>query len=367
MSILFMQTADADFYYDMLTETSKTVRKYCQLNGFQYNQYVGVKSGNMPWKATYNRIIMLKELLDAGFLGWVFYLDADAYISDLRFDLMDYLHDKHGSAGIFCGYLHGVPHNINAGGFAINFSHPVGRSMVLDYYKIFADLNREKFDNAMHWGAEVPEDQHLLEVVIKSYLQYRGISESLIFEHHSNCYVNNGPFIKQALRVNFSSFSERLDEVRRRVALAIGDGQDVKLGESAGVAYFYSSSVRLQTAVGAKTDFGILTDGTEAGVLLFGPYINLTAGQYVARLFGRVVNCDSKDLTYFFECAVTTENGKNHLLDTKLPVTKVGHFVADIAFEVVDFARNLEIKVVSQGGVKALIHTLKIEICTGTW
>lgn len=69
MDVTFVQTADPVFYYAMLHETSRTVRAFCATNGLKYESYVGVKRGFMPWNATYNRVYMLKEMVDRGYTG----------------------------------------------------------------------------------------------------------------------------------------------------------------------------------------------------------------------------------------------------------------------------------------------------------
>src|SRR3954447_11671177 len=92
--VLVLQSADPYHYFDMLVETSRTVRHFCQTNGFRYQCVIGIKRGYYSWHATFNRIILLKELIASGYLGWVFYIDADAYIADQTFDLRAYLEEK---------------------------------------------------------------------------------------------------------------------------------------------------------------------------------------------------------------------------------------------------------------------------------
>ena len=93
MNVLFMQTADVT-YRPLLELTSQTVTEYCARHQYLYESHLGIVRGYYPWHATYNRIPLLKRLLNAGYSGWVCYLDADAYIADLDFDLTAYLRDK---------------------------------------------------------------------------------------------------------------------------------------------------------------------------------------------------------------------------------------------------------------------------------
>src|SRR5258708_2102608 len=83
MDIVCLQTADPDIYYDLLYQTSKTVRLYCNRHGIRYESYIGIKRGYFAWHATFNRIFLIKELLDSGFRGWICYIDADAYVANL--------------------------------------------------------------------------------------------------------------------------------------------------------------------------------------------------------------------------------------------------------------------------------------------
>ena len=67
MDIICLQTADPVDYYEMLYETSKTVRMYCKDKGIHYHCYIGIKRGYFSWHASFNRIYMVKEILDSGF------------------------------------------------------------------------------------------------------------------------------------------------------------------------------------------------------------------------------------------------------------------------------------------------------------
>jgi hypothetical protein len=92
-------------YFDMLCLSARANRAYCRRHEIAYQAFVGVKRGFHSWQATYNRIPLLQELVDAGFAGWVLYLDADAYVADLDFDLRLYLADRHSMSKYTCGSL----------------------------------------------------------------------------------------------------------------------------------------------------------------------------------------------------------------------------------------------------------------------
>lgn len=91
MEIRFIQTSDPVKYRRIIDDTSRTVALYCYLHSYGYEKFVGLKKGVAPVHATFNRVFMLNELIDSGYAGWVAYIDADAYIRDLTFDVTKYL------------------------------------------------------------------------------------------------------------------------------------------------------------------------------------------------------------------------------------------------------------------------------------
>ncbi|MFT8643607.1 hypothetical protein [Gluconacetobacter sp.] len=304
--ITFIQTSDAIFYYDMMIQTSRTVRNYCIENGFRYESYVGVKRGHMPWQATYNRIYMLKELLDRGVTGWIFYVDADAMIGDTSFDLRHYLDDKHSYAGIFAGD-HAVPYHINAGGFAINLSHTYGRKLVLDYWNAVEAISESEFDNAAIWGKSIPEDQLMLHLILKRYVTELEIGYAFLFERANESFVNHGPFIRQHLRSRAPNFRARMVDITREVDEAVS-GRTIDWPLDGPGYYFPAAHPRLKTDIGLKDAISICSTG-KAGTLIYGPYISLKAGNYVIRLFGEI-RIPRANSPMVIALRVTSDSGK---------------------------------------------------------
>lgn len=281
-----MQTADAVFYYPLLQETAKTVRAYCLRHGFDYEQYVGVKRGNVPWQASYNRVYMLKEMIDRGVEGWVLYLDADAYIHDMDFDLAAYFEERSDKAAIFAGYSLGkIPYDINSGGFAVNLSHPVGKSLILDWYETVRRIGDENFAVAVHWQHDLANDQHLLFQVLERYVESLDCGGSIIFERSNESYVNSGPFIRQHLRSMYDSFDDRMRAVKDLVAGIANDPAEVRNHGGPGM-YLKATHPRFLTSCGRRVANGVATTDS-AGALLFGPYTSAEAGRYRVRLFGK--------------------------------------------------------------------------------
>lgn len=284
MKITFLQTSDPYIYYPMLQETSKTIRKFCLMNGFNYEQYVGVKRGQMGWQASFNRIYMLKELLDRGVEGWAFYLDADAFIHDMHFDLTGYLADKAHYGAIFAGHM-SEAYDVNSGGFAVNLSHPAGKGLILEYYRTFEAKLGADYDRAILWEHWLYEDQYLLYLILKRWFEDLDFGRAFLFEQNDSSHVNNGPFIKQFLRSLYSSFDERLEAIRKHVAAVLADAPPLHPERGAGT-YLPAAHPRLQTSCGGKSGAEIHTTGA-AGAFLRGPHARLDAGTYYVRIFGR--------------------------------------------------------------------------------
>jgi hypothetical protein len=286
MNVTFIQTSDAIFYYPMLQQTAKTVREYCIRNGFSYEQFVGIKRGTMPWHAAYNRIYMLKELVDRGVEGWVFYLDADAMITDLSFDLRDYLRDKDRYGAIFAGYINEVIWDINSGGFAVNLSHPAGQGLIIDYYRALQNIPKPPFEESVHWERDLINDQHMLYLILQHYVSDLGFGDSYLFERTNQSHVNNGPFISQQIRHFHNSFEDRLEYIRCAVQEILSGNCDSRSGRGPGL-YIPAEHPRLRTEHGRKTVFGI--EGGAAGDnLLQGPRSFLAPGDHVVRIFGEL-------------------------------------------------------------------------------
>jgi hypothetical protein len=109
MDLLFLQTADAG-YWPLLEEAARSVRAYCTIHGCGFETYFGMIRGYRPWHAVFNKICLLKRLLDSGYSGWVCCLDADAYVIDLGFDLRAWLRGKANAAFIATAAIPDAPY-----------------------------------------------------------------------------------------------------------------------------------------------------------------------------------------------------------------------------------------------------------------
>jgi len=220
MPVTFVQTADPIRYRPMLEMTSATIREYIARHGGNYVSFVGLKRGSHAWQATFNRIVILKSLMDEGLTGWVIYVDADAYIHDLNFDLQAYLADKSGFAMIAAPSGIQPPRwwDVNAGVFAINLGHALGRRIVVEWNQIFSRISDEALMLATVWDA-IPNDQNLLHEVLQNIAQ-----EDAIFIDREPRVLNwgDGSFIRQVVR-SASDHGSRLSSLSRLVADVLGE------------------------------------------------------------------------------------------------------------------------------------------------
>ena len=221
MRITFLQTADPNRYRKMLALTSRTVEAYCARHDFIYESFVGICRGLEPWHATYNRIILLRRFLAGGYDGWVCYLDADAYIVDLRFDLSSYLNDKPDVAFIAETVSSSAPWwQVNAGVFFINLSHPVAHEIITRWVSLFEAISDKQLKSALAWG-QIRDDQSMLQECLRDTPK----AELSTLVEYGFLNYSSGSFIKQILRA-----SGNVDD---RVKIAQEDVDRV-LGSSAG-------------------------------------------------------------------------------------------------------------------------------------
>jgi len=166
LDIVFLQTADPYRYKRMLDATARTAIQYCERHGYAYESYVGIKRGYFPWHATFNRMFQLRELIDRGFRGWAVYLDADAYVNDLDFDLAAYLTARANRAGIMTT-IPGEPHPwcINAGVLLLNLGHAVGREIAELWLGRYLDIDDADLRTMAIWDDGNSDQSMLFEIL----------------------------------------------------------------------------------------------------------------------------------------------------------------------------------------------------------
>ena len=217
MNVTVLQTCDNSEHLSMLEATSRTAREFCNRQGLAYERFVGIKRGLWPWHAVYNRIYMIKELLDEGYKGWVLYMDADAYVCDLDFPVADYLASHSNSAGIFARVHHSAPYwDVNSGVFFLNADHPLARRLVEDWI----DGHESAFSRKEFLINRFPEmdirldDQGLLNEMLIANPDWQS---ALHYESLSLINSIEASFLRHHLRARTPNLEQRIKSIRREV------------------------------------------------------------------------------------------------------------------------------------------------------
>ncbi len=222
---LLLQTADPVVYRGFLELTAHVNRAFCAVQGIEYAMHIGVLRGHHPWQATFNRIPLLKARLDAGFRGWLLYLDADAYVADLAFDLHGFLSSRaHRSILGVLGHNKALS-DINAGVVFFNFAHPDTGFILTEWHRLFmAEVTEEMLANSPEGWSFTPNDQDLLQRVLAENLVrlWPGIG----IEERSLMNAVDARFIRQILRRDAPSLAERMARARADIArIFAGEGK----------------------------------------------------------------------------------------------------------------------------------------------
>lgn len=225
--VLMIQTADAELYSRILAVTSDVNKLFCYRNEIEYQSYIGVKRGFFSWHACFNRIIILNELIQSEFKGWVFYLDADAYIYDLHFDLQRYLAAVAEPFIFAPGGTSGQRWDVNDGVFLINLGDPLSQKLVRCWYENFMTTTEEELKQAKDWH-NVQSDQPRLHKVLQSNAD---LTDAM--RHEPREFLNqwNASFVRQVLRSNAESLEDRVKKIKYDVDSVIQ--KDVKVNGTA--------------------------------------------------------------------------------------------------------------------------------------
>jgi hypothetical protein len=210
--VIVMQTCDGPNYYPLLEEGRRANEAFALRNGYRYECFIGIKRGYFPWHACFNRIIMLQDMVRTGYRGWVFYLDADAYIYDQEFDLNQYL-DHHADKALIAGMGGSTGHrwDLNDGAFLINLGHGDGREIIGRWHDHFLATPDDALRAAKNWE-DVPSDQPRLHEILRNEPR---LLDALLIEDRGVFNDYNSSFVRQALRGNGMSIDERLALMHR--------------------------------------------------------------------------------------------------------------------------------------------------------
>lgn len=215
---MLVQTCDPFVYFDMLVASSRANRAFCERQGIAYAAFVGVKRGFHPWQATFNRIVLLAEYMEQSYVGWVLYLDADAVVAALDWDIRAYLADKSDRAAILTPGDEGAPDwAVNAGVGIFNLGHPAGRDLIAAWNAAFARLDDAALRAAGRWDL-VANDQDMLQAILRADPALRAL---VFLESPARINSREASLIRQVLRAQEPDMAARVRAVEAAAALSV--------------------------------------------------------------------------------------------------------------------------------------------------
>jgi hypothetical protein len=216
MDIVMLQTADTQRYLPMLQATAAVNQVYCSRHGLSYSQFMGIKRGFHPWQACFNRIVLIKEMIDLGYRGWVFYLDADAFVWDLSFDVRRLICDIGRPIIMAPGGQSGQPWDVNDGVFLIDLGNRTARHLILMWLASFMAITEQRLRAMPEWPPQdAGSDQPLLHGILHHEKRFQDILG------HADRHVLNdsaASFVRQILRCHPGTWEDRLEHVRKETS-----------------------------------------------------------------------------------------------------------------------------------------------------
>ncbi|WP_203074276.1 hypothetical protein [Falsiroseomonas ponticola] len=211
------QTADAEAYLPMLSATLPANREFCRRHGIRLEAFIGIRRGCHPWHAAFNRLAFLRDRLAEGFRGWAIYLDADAFVAEMDFDIGAYLAARAGSALVVPPGAGRGDWDVNSGVMLWNFAQAPARLMAERWIALFDAIPDAALRQAAAWD-EVENDQRLLHRVLQADPALTATihreSDQLIGYQHSR-------FIKQFVRNEVHTQEQRVLRIARQVAISL--------------------------------------------------------------------------------------------------------------------------------------------------
>lgn len=204
----------------MLDATSQTAIEFCRQHGYAYESYVGVKRGFHPWQAAFNRIFQLQDLLQRRPSGWALYMDADAFIYDLAFDLSAYLSDKVDKLAVMATIPGATqPWHINSGVLMLNLGHPLAGKLVGEWMKLFMAYSEEWLRTQTSMDPTRDNDQIMLFNILDTDIDLRA---EIHFESGSLMNLPDSSFIRQYLTAFTPGLAERTLIIEGMVEAILG-------------------------------------------------------------------------------------------------------------------------------------------------
>lgn len=264
MDVVFLQTADPYRYKRMLDATARTITEYCRRHGYTYESYVGIKRGYFPWHATFNRMFQFRELVDREFSGWAVYLDADAYINDLDFDLDAYL-DRFGQRAGIMTTIPGAPHPwcINAGVILLNLGNSSAREIVRRWLDKYLRIEDDRLRGMSVWDDSESDQSMLFDVLCED----SALRDAIHYDDGATVNSSDAIFIRQLLRSLSTDIDTRTNMLEALSGQLLSDRKSASLQV---VAALYRGLLRREPDDGGLASYARLVDasGLEEGTRL---------------------------------------------------------------------------------------------------
>jgi hypothetical protein len=218
MNLILLQTSSGEHYVDMMSATNDLHKKFCEFNDVEIYKFYGIKRGIYHWQATFNRIIILNEMLNRYDSGWIIYLDADAVIVDVRFPIREYLkfRDSWGMIAAHGGFQ--GKWDINAGIIFFNISNQITRETIREWHKRFYAVVSDSllFETREPWGClpngeAFPDDQALLHAIL---IEQPEKADAILMESDEIINYESAKFVRQILRSSGVSEVERVAKIK---------------------------------------------------------------------------------------------------------------------------------------------------------
>lgn len=222
-NFLIFQTSDLHFYSNLLKVTSEINSAVCDYWGVDYMYFEGIKEGNNSVHAVFNRIYLLKTLLEGGEYDWVLQLDADAFLWNFEkediFQKVLFSRNLQNKALVFCGGPNF--HQVNSGVGFYNLRHPMTKKL-LDILLSQIQAIAGKGD-IMAFG----DDQDILQNVLfarfrspenrETVFVFTGKEKNLFNE-------NNGVYVRQITRQKLSwNLMDLESQMKERIKVFLFD------------------------------------------------------------------------------------------------------------------------------------------------
>jgi hypothetical protein len=228
-SVLILQTCDGTRYKPLLDLAEQAGQAYADKHGYSYRRYDGIKVGQMPWHATFNRIYLLEEELKNKTHDWVLYMDADTCFSGLEQSLLPFI-NKRNYAVLGCRGRSNNPAifwDINAGVLFFNMNHPALPFIISSWKSKFESvplqIRNEADQHIFEGNGGHLNDQTMLHDILHDFqfpvsYNYQGV--------HYNAFNYDGPLIRQILRTNGNKLEDRIAEMERNVRKVLETSQE---------------------------------------------------------------------------------------------------------------------------------------------